>query len=214
ASEWWLADADGDGRRDLLARVGTQVKAALSRGTYFEDVGVWTGPAPHEASTVSDVNDDNHYDILSISPEGHLTVGISNGSAIVATIDMPNVWCAGIGDCLIGDVTGDGHPDLIEVMRYATGTDRAGDVWVSLGTEVPGFPALPDPPTSPDTDHDGVADRDRACTPAPGPAQRDSDGDGYGTACDADLDQDGTVAGSDQQEWVACWAAGLPARPD
>jgi hypothetical protein len=175
---------------------------------------VWNGPVVYEASTVSDVNDDGHYDTLSVSADGHLVANISNGSIVVAQVDMPNVFCAGIGDCLIGDVNGDGNPDLIEVMRGAINLDRAGDVWVSLGSPVPGFPPLPAPPAATDTDGDGIADRDDVCIETVDPAQLDSDGDGYGDACDADLDQDGIVGQSDLAAWLACWQAGLAARPE
>ncbi len=217
ASNYWIADFDGDGRRDLGAQQGSDVYVALSRGTYFEDVGKWTGPVPFEsqAGTANlDVNGDGFVDALSVSGAGHLVAGISNGSGIIGTIDMPNVFCAQIGDCLIGDVNGDGYPDLVEVMRYATGTDRAGDVWVSLGSAIPGFPQRPDPPPATDTDGDGVADRDDICIDAADPDQLDSDGDGYGNACDADLDNDGVVGHSDLEIFAFCYLAGLPARPD
>jgi hypothetical protein len=214
ASSYFTSDVNGDNLRDLVARVGSQYKVALSHGTWFENVGVWTGPVQQEASTVSDVNDDGHYDTLSVSSAGHLVVGISNGSAIVANVVMENVYCDAEGsDCLIGDVNGDGHPDLVEVARFAAGLDRTGDVWVSLGSAVPGFPALPPAPPAPDGDGDGIADREDLCIERPD-SGLDADGDGYGDACDADLDGDGVVGQPDLQAWVACFLAGENAEPE
>lgn len=215
ASYYFIADFDGDGRNDLGAQVGAQVKVALSRGTHFQDIGVWTGsvPAPSPGAS-TDVNRDGYLDQLSVSADGHLVVAVGSGSGIVSTIDMPNVFCAGIGECHIGDVNADGFPDLIEVMRGAIGLDRAGDVWVSLGSELPGFPTLPPAPPATDTDADGVADREDVCIETPDASQLDADADGYGNACDADLDNDLVVDEADRLAWISCYFAGLSVRPN
>jgi hypothetical protein len=207
ASSYWLGDFDGDGRRDLGAQVGGTVEAAISGGTYFQDVGAYASPAPVESSgpsTTIDVNGDGVADQLSISPAHHLQVAISTTSGATSVVELTDTWCSTY-DCLIADVNGDGLPDLVDVARTtANGGLQAGDVWVSLGSPVLGFPALGDPPPPTDSDGDGVIDRFDDCTTAADPDQLDSDGDGIGNACDADVNQDGVVTKADQDFVKAC----------
>jgi hypothetical protein len=217
ASPYWIGDFDGNGMRDLAGQLGAQKKAALSRGTYFQDVGLFTGATPVESagpSLTADVNGDGIADHLSVSPAGHLVVDISTGSGIAASVELTNTYCEGLGACLIGDVNGDGMPDLIEVMLGAIDSHRAGDVWVSLATEVPGFPSIPSAPESPDTDGDGVLDNADNCIDVPNPTQLDADGDQIGNVCDADLNGDGIVNQTDANLFLACLGASVSARPE
>ena len=46
---------------------------------------------------------------------------------------------------------------------------------------------------NPDTDHDGIPDRQDNCTQVYNPDQRDTDHDGHGNLCDADLNNDGAT---------------------
>lgn len=218
ASSYFLGDFNGDGRRDLGARMGAQVRVALSRGTYFEpQPGYWTGPAPVENDApwaVFDMNHDLIPDVLGVSPDGFLSVGISSGSDIASEVDLTETWCEGVvGNCLIGDVDGDGFPDLVEVMRGAVDTHRTGDVWISRGHGVPGFPPLPPPPAPRDTDGDGVLDRVDNCLTVANPTQADPDGDGFGTACDPDLNNNGLVDQADVNLFVPCFLAVVSQRP-
>src|SRR6185369_15441189 len=107
---------------------------------------------------------------------------------------------------------GDGFPDLVEVMRGAVDTHRAGDVWISRGHGVPGFPPLPPPPEPKDTDGDGILDRVDNCTNVANPNQADQDGDGFGTACDPDLNNDGRIDQSDMNLLVQCFLADVSTR--
>ena len=216
-SSYFLGDFNGDGRRDLGARQGQLVRAALSRGTYFaQQPGPWTGPAPVENAAswaVSDVNRDGILDVLAVTAAGHLSVGISNGTQVVSTVEAAETWCEGLGECLIGDVNGDGFPDLVEVMLGAVGGQRAGDAWVSLGHEIPGFPPLPASATPKDKDGDGVLDRADDCVTVANPNQLDSDRDGFGNACDADLNNDGKVDQADTNLMIGCLGARVSTRP-
>jgi hypothetical protein len=159
------------------------------------------------------VNHDGILDFLSVSAAGHLVVDIGTGSGIAASVELPTTYCEGLGTCLIGDVNGDGMPDLIEVMRGAIASHRAGDVWVSLASDVPGFPSVPSAPVSPDTDGDGVLDNADDCIDVPNASQLDTDGDGFGNACDADLDGSGIVNVIDANLFLACLGADVTARP-
>jgi hypothetical protein len=216
ASSYWLGDFDGDGRRDLGAQLGGTVEAALSQGTHFEDDGAWAGPAPVESAgptATLDVNGDGVPDTLSISPARHLQIAVSSTSGATSVVELADTWCAS-GDCLIADVNGDGLPDLVDVARTTANNGlQAGDVWVSLGSPLPDFPALA-PPAPTDTDGDGVRDGVDDCTNVADPAQLDSDGDGIGNACDADLNEDGTVNAADQTLWLTCLGAIVDQRPE
>jgi hypothetical protein len=217
ASSYWLGDFDGDGQRDLGAQQGTTVEAALSNGTYLEKIGPYAGPAPVESAgplLMADVNRDGIADRLTVSPAGHLLVGIGTGSGIAASVEVPSTWCEGLGTCLIGDMDGDGMPDLVEVMRGAVDGHRAGDVWVSLAKDVPGFPPVPSAPVQPDTDGDGVRDDADDCLDVPNPSQLDADGDLIGNLCDADLNGDDIVNQLDVDAFVPCLGANVGVRPE
>jgi len=217
ASSYWLGAFDGDGRRDLGAQLGAEVHAAMSRGDRFAKVGAHAGPAPVESagpSAVADVNRDGIPDLLSVSPAGHLVVDVQSGSGTAASVELAGTWCEGLGDCLIGDVDGDGMPDLVEVMRGAVDGHRTGDVWVSLATDVPGFPSVPSAPAVPDTDGDGVRDHADNCIDVPNASQLDGDGDLIGNACDGDLNGDGLVNQTDVDAFVACLGADVALRTE
>lgn len=217
ASSYFIADFDGDGRRDIGARFGSTVRAALSRGTYFEpQPGNWTGPFTVENDHLpgsADVNHDGLPDELSIDDGGNLTVGISSGASVASTVAVPETWCEQLGDCLVGDVDGDGLPDVVEIMRGAVAGHRTGDIWVSLGHAAPGFPPLPPPPASKDSDGDGILDGSDNCTEVANPSQTDADQDGFGNACDADLNNDGIVDPADVAILADCLGAKIARRP-
>jgi len=217
ADPYWIQDFNGDGRRDLGAALGSQKRIALSQGTFLQDGGVYTGPVSAESAgpaLTADVNHDGIQDLLTVSPAGHLKVDIMTGSGAAASVELTSTYCEGLGTCLIGDVNGDGMPDLIEVMRGAIGSHRAGDVWVSLATDVPGFPSVPSAPQSPDTDGDGIRDDADDCIDVANPAQLDADGDQIGNACDADLNGDGIVDDTDANLFIPCFGALVSARPE
>src|SRR5262245_10377366 len=91
ASPYWVGDFNGDGKRDLAGRLSAStVKAALSRGDHFDDVGVFTGPTPVESagpSLTADVNHDGIPDQLSVSDEGHLVANIYSTSGLAASVE-------------------------------------------------------------------------------------------------------------------------------
>jgi len=201
-----VGDFNGDRRADIVAiGPGGAVYVALSTGSSFEAAQSWAGQVGPNAVQflVADVNGDGRDDLVAIQADGSVTVAVSNGTSFGATVHVDDQYCADPTVCQLADVNGDGHPDLIEVSRgggasaagFCCTREDVGDLWVSLGADLRGFPTPPMRPIPPDSDGDGVPDSADNCIYVYNPDQKDSVGNGIGDACrlSADLNGDGVV---------------------
>jgi hypothetical protein len=196
-------DFDGDGRDDL-ARVRTTgaVEVALSNGTSrFDRVRSWHPNLGGQGVFfhVADMNGDGFDDLVGMRADEGVVVGISDGVEIAALVRVDELFCGDPAACRVADVNGDGHPDVVELVRATVlanpDTEQAGDVWVSLGGNLPGYPAPPARPAPADQESDGIADAADNCVAVANPGQEDADRDGIGDACElrADTNADGIV---------------------
>jgi hypothetical protein len=134
-----LADVTGDGRPDVIARDPSVDNGTLwiypnngsttsnpwttrfSAGTGWNTVGTLM---------IGDVTGDGHPDIIATDPavdNGTLWIYPNNGSTTSNPWTLARIW-AGTGwntvnSLMIGDVTGDGHPDIVA-------RDPSGALWV------------------------------------------------------------------------------------
>jgi hypothetical protein len=201
-----VGDFNGDRRADIVSiDPGGEALVALSTGSSFEAATTWVGRIGSNPVQylVADVNGDGLDDLVAVQADGSLTVAVSNATSFATTVNVDDQYCADPTVCQLADVNGDGHPDLIEVSKgggaSAEGAcctrDDEADLWVSLGSDLRGFPTPPPRPTPLDTDGDGVPDAADNCPFVFNPDQKDSVGDGIGDACrlSADLNHDGVV---------------------
>jgi hypothetical protein len=198
-----VGDFNGDRRADIVAIGPTgEADVALSTGSSFAAAQSWAGQIGPNPSRflVADVTGDGRDDLVVIQADGSLTIAVSSGTSFVSTVSVQDMYCAVPGACQVADLNGDGFPDLLEVsqgtLQGADGTNElGGDVWVSLGGSLRGFPIPPPRPTPPDSDGDGIPDSADNCIYVYNPDQKDSVGDGIGDACrlSADLNGDGVV---------------------
>ncbi len=120
------ADADGDGKRDLVlfSRHGGQVYVALSTGAGFDSPQVWHtffAVSTYERPEAGDVDGDGRADIITFASDsptaqGDVYVALSTGSKFGdgQTSDKWNDWFAvdSAQKIRVGDMNGDGTTDF------------------------------------------------------------------------------------------------------
>jgi hypothetical protein len=125
ATETFLADADGDGRSDLIYRVGSTVKVQVYAGQSFLAPISWGTFSSSYDLQVADVDGDGKADLIGRNPSNSVTSwALSTGTAF--STGSTSVWSTSY-TMLVADVDGDGDGDVV-------GKNSAGDVQVGLWT--------------------------------------------------------------------------------
>ena len=126
-----IADLNGDGRSDLLARASTgTIVAGLSDGTSFQ-FSVWGGLSTNVTweFRIGDFNGDGSADLVGLASTGTIVVGLSTGStfnfSVWGGVSTNVTW----PQIVVGDFDFDGTSDL--AMRASSGTWIVG---ISDGT--------------------------------------------------------------------------------
>ena len=137
-----VPDVTGDGKADILARVGadgsTQVRPGDGAGGFGQPVAAFGSLAGHDLVTVAgDLDGDGHTDLVARdAATGRLDAYLGNGQSGFTVKQLGDSW----GKYNLvdgpGDVNGDGRPDLV-----ARGTEGAfylvpGIGGVGFGTPV------------------------------------------------------------------------------
>lgn len=134
----YAGDLTGDGRPDLLGWSASGGDLYLWRGTPAHSLGspqpVRTGLEYERLIAVGDVTGDGVGDLLAYDHENTLWLMAGNGEGDFAARqevfgDWGSLYNAIVG---VGDVNGDGRPDLVE-------RNSGGGVWCNPGTGAGGF---------------------------------------------------------------------------
>lgn len=147
-----MADLNGDGKADLAVASGTGVSVLLNNGN-----GTFGAPASYGSGTnpfsvaAGDLNGDGKIDLAVSNRAGGASVllNIGNGTfAAAVNYSYPTNPYNGSGTVVIGDLNGDGRPDL--VGNTFTDTCNAIAVLLNQGSGVFGAPSyiLPTNPFS------------------------------------------------------------------
>jgi len=136
-----VADVNGDGKPDLLVATGSAVGVLLGNGDgTFQTVTKYSsGGLTALSVAVADVNGDAKPDLVvanwctdSSCTASSVGVLLGNGDGTFQTAVTYNSGGIFANSVVIGDVNGDGKPDLVVSNGSATGAD-AGNVGVLLG---------------------------------------------------------------------------------
>ena len=137
----YFADANGDGRADLVGRLRTtgDIYVFASTGSGFSSAGatLWSyGWSSGYDLYFADVTGDGKADLVSryFGPTAGLTGNVYVGASTGSGFASPTLWTYGFSagyEMFFAQVTGDGRADL--VARY-TGNVGNGDVYVMRST--------------------------------------------------------------------------------
>ncbi len=128
----------GDGAGDLVGVRGDKLMVLINRGTRELGAPIDTGVSFSGATQIlnaGDINRDGAGDVITRDAAGNLRALLGNGSGTLSDGGVIASGFADVGDLkAVGDVTGDGNPDLVGVTP-----DGVATVWT--GTGAAGFNA-------------------------------------------------------------------------
>jgi FG-GAP-like repeat len=115
-----MADLNGDGKADLAVASGTGVSVLLNNGngTFGAPAGYGSGTSPFSVAA-GDLNGDGKID-LAVGGLDHASVLLNLGNGtFAAAVNYSYAWTSfnGSGLVVIGDLNGDGRPDLAGTAR-------------------------------------------------------------------------------------------------
>jgi hypothetical protein len=122
-ADYQLADVSGDGRADLIGRIGSYINVGLSTGSSFAARTRWVYWSTSYDYTFADVNGDGRADLVGRSGST-VQVSLSTGTGFGASTTWAS-WPVA-QDYKLADVNGDGKFDLV-------GRDSSG-VYVALSS--------------------------------------------------------------------------------
>jgi hypothetical protein len=160
-------DVDGDGRGDLITR--TTVLYGDGTGFRLGPLDVPEGFPMNRRSALADLDGDDHVDLIGLGDMG-LFVSLGDGTGHFGDATQVGTSDGLLFDIAVGDVNGDGHPDLVDVHGLNGGDVRLGDGTGAFGEPMPlGVPPFFIGQGSVIEDLDGDGDADLAVA-AVGPA--------------------------------------------
>ena len=137
-----MADLNGDGKADLAVASGTGVSVLINNGngTFGAPVNYGSGTNPFSVAA-ADLNGDGKIDLAVASNAGGASVllNIGNGTFAAAVNNSYPGPNNGSGPVVIGDLNGDGRPDLAAVTH--SDSCNAVTVLLNQGSGVFGAPS-------------------------------------------------------------------------
>jgi FG-GAP-like repeat len=154
---WAVGDADRDGRADIIAFGRASPQACLNcpnilmrmgdtLGGFVGQVNLNNQPgssfpatAIHRGIAFADVNNDGFLDIVSgttsLNDEGfHVSVMLGDGAGAFGVPIVSGRVGSSLNDfILVGDINGDGHPDVVSMHNAGTDSHAAAAGSVNLG---------------------------------------------------------------------------------
>ncbi len=140
-----MADIDGDGREEILALSDDGLQVLTFTGSTFRLLGSVANPTPPAEGNASnrvdeisigsgDFDGDGRLEIAFGDNDGDLVIAEWTGASFVVTHTLTSTGVGGSGFVAVGDVTGDGKPDVLFGVPDRTDPDANGDYGRSVWT--------------------------------------------------------------------------------